>query len=624
MCGIAGFWSEDERVAAALPRALAALVHRGPDDEGCLRSAPVALGMRRLSIVDIEGGRQPIANEDGSVAVVGNGEIYDFVELRRELEGRGHRFRTRSDVEVIVHLYEEEGPELCARLGGMFAFALWDARRRRLLLARDRFGKKPLYWARTPDGGLAFASELKGLLPLLEAGGGRPGLRDQAIYDFLSVGSVPQPDTVYEGVQCLPPAARLVFSGGEPEVVRYWSLPSPDPTGEAPTYRRALGTTRELLSEAVRIRLRSDVPLGVFLSGGLDSGVVAREAVRHAGPGLQAFTISVGDPDLDEAALAARTARRLGLEHRVLPLTVSPRDELERLVRHFDQPFADPSAIPSLAVARLAREHVKVVLNGDGGDEVFGGYRRYLAARRADLLHGVLPPAAALAALARWLAPAAGSPARRSARGFASRFLRGLALPPGAAYLAWTTDMLLEPDKRPAWLAGPVRPTEEAVAALLPRQGGHLARMRAGDRAINLPSDLLVKMDMATMAASLEARSPLLDHRLAEHVARLPAGYLIRRGRLKALLRDAYAGELPPEVLHGPKRGFEIPLERWLREDLREVVLDTVGSPTARVRSYLAGGLVDGILGGRAFPDRNRGYLIYALLVLELWLRGRQ
>jgi asparagine synthase (glutamine-hydrolysing) len=414
----------------------------------------------------------------------------------------------------------------------------------------------------------------------------------------------------------------VIEAGGEPEIESYWRLDL-CPDGAPPPYEEAIALARDRISEAVRIRLRSDVPLGVFLSGGVDSAVVAREAVLHAGPGLRAFTVSVGDPRLDESALAQETAERLGLEHTILPLRVAPRDELERLVRHFGQPFADPSAIPSLAIARLAREHVKVVLNGDGGDEVFCGYRRYLAAHRADRFGRWVPFPASLASL---LHAVPRPPRRRSLRGFAVRFLRGLGLHPGAAYLVWTSDLLVDPDKRPLWRPGAVRPTEVRIAESLPALGaggGHLLRMRSGDFAINLLSDLLVKMDMATMAASLEARSPLLDHKLAEAVAGLPPSHLMRGGRLKSLLRDAYRDELPERVVTAPKRGFEIPLASWLAGDLREPLLDTVGSTGARVRSYLDGGAIDGLLAGETFGDRNRVFLLYALLVLELWLRER-
>jgi len=614
MCGIAGGWEPGGVEGAALGRALEAMRHRGPDDAGEFREGDVFLGMRRLAIIDVEGGRQPIASEDGRTVVVSNGEIYNYPELTDELRSAGHEFRTQSDAETLVHAYEDDGPGVCRRLRGMFAFAIWDGRGRRLLLARDRFGKKPLYYARTPSGGLIFASELKGLRPLAEATGTRLEIRPQAVYDYLSLAVVPQPGTIYEGVRMVEPGSWLGFDGETLETGSYWSL---DRSRHAmPSYDEALERVRSLVSESVRLRLRSDVPLGVFLSGGIDSSVIACEAARHVGAELRTFTVAVDDPELDESPVAARTAERLGVGNTVLRLKVAPLDELRRLVRHYDQPYADSSAIPSLAVSRLAREHVTVVLNGDGGDEVFAGYRRHLAARIGDRF-GWLP-----ASCARAAAGVAGllSRRRRSALGFARRFARGLALEPGARYLTWTMDMMLDGEKRPAWKGGDVRATEEWVRELLPHGLSGLGTQMAGDERINLLSDLLVKMDMATMAASLEGRSPLLDHRVAEYAAGLPDDYLVRRRRTKSLLRDAYRGRVPDEVLGAPKRGFEVPLERWLQTDLREPLMDTVGSGSARVRDYLDGGFVDSLLDGGILRDRNRAYIVYSLLVLELWL----
>lgn len=609
--------------------------HASPSGEP-LADEPVWLGIRRLAVIDVDGGDQPVFNEDRSVAVVCNGEIYNHVELRRELSDRGHRFTTRSDTEVLAHLYEERGENLCTPLRGMFAFALWDRRRQRLLLARDRFGQKPLYWAHLPSGALPsgaappgkilFASEIKALLPLLRAAGVSPTLSEQGLYDYLSLAVVPQPATIWQEIRTLPPATLLTVDKGEIRTRRYWSLERDAPGEPAPSFRRAAGEVRERIAEAVRLRLRSDVPLGVFLSGGLDSSIVAWEAAREVGSDLHTFTVSVEDPELDEAAEAEAFARHLGVRHQLLPLRVAPRDELERLVEVFDQPFADPSALPSLAIARLARQSVTVVLNGDGGDEIFAGYRRYLAARYGESLDRLLGP------LLR-LAPGSTSSSRRSAAGLLQRLVRGLRLDPGGRYLAWTTDMLREEDKREIWRGSDLRSTESWIESQLRSAGegagsegcerdlSRLAEQRAGDRAVNLLSDLLVKMDMATMAASLEARSPFLDHRLAELAHRLPDRYLVRRGRLKAVLREAYRGLLPAEVLRRKKRGFEIPLATWLAGELAEMVGDLVGSPRARVRAWLDGAAIDDLLAGRRFQDRNHAYLVYSLLVLELWLR---
>ncbi|WP_216320885.1 asparagine synthase (glutamine-hydrolyzing) [Deinococcus aestuarii] len=618
MCGVAGVWQPRTAESPLADRpvclALNALRHRGPDGEGLYRQPHVVLGMRRLSVIDLEGGQQPIYNEDRSVAVVFNGEIYNYRELAAGLRARHHHFRTTSDTEVLVHLYEERGVELVHELRGMFAFALHDARTHRLLLARDRFGKKPLYYMRAASGGWLFASELKALRVLARACGEELTLNEQAVYDYLSLGVVPQPSTIYRGVYALPPGSWASIGEDGHEVRTYWNLEYL-PKDRA-SYARAQARVRDLVAEAVRLRLRSDVPLGVFLSGGVDSAVVAYEAARVLGAELETFTVAVDDPQFDESPVARRTARHLGVRHRVLPLEVSSLDGLQRLVRHYDQPFADASAIPSLEIARLAREHVTVVLNGDGGDEAFGGYRRYVAARRAAPFE--LLPGWAVGAAARVLGRGAG---RRSARGFGARFARGLGQPPGARYLTWTNDLLQEADKRSLWRRAPGLPTEDRIESLLDPRLPPLDRQLDADVRLNLLSDLLVKMDIATMAHSLEARSPLLDHRVAEYAARLPGGYRVRGATPKAVLRDAYRGRLPDEVVRGAKRGFEIPVERWLREDLRPLLHDTLGAPDARVRGWLDPAFVDALLARRVMADRHWSAVVYALLTLELWLR---
>ncbi len=616
MCGIAGVCLPDGRevVGSGLAEALLALRHRGPDGEGTFTAPGIALGMRRLAIIDLVTGAQPVFNEDRSVVAVLNGEIYNYVELRESLRQRGHAFATASDTEVLVHLYEDEGEALCSRLRGMFAFAIWDGRARTLLLARDRFGKKPLYVAPLP-GGLAFASELKGLRPLLRGAGAAPRVREQGIYDYLSLGAVPQPDTVYEGVSAVGPGRWLRFDGERIREQAYWR-PELEPK-TAISYADAQEELRRTVGEAVRLRLRSDVPVGVFLSGGVDSSVVAYEAARHLGGGLRTFTVSVADAEMDEAPVARRTAAALGVENVVLPLHVAPRDEVLAVARHFDQPFADPSAIPSLAVARLAREHVKVVLNGDGGDEVCGGYRRYLAARTLGRIAAV--PGARPVLRAVFSRLAAGR--RRSAAGLLRRFGRGLALGPGARYLVWTKDLLLDEDKRRVWRGRPQRATEAWVAERLDCNLAAVDAQVAGDIGIELLSSLLVKMDMTTMAASLEGRSPFLDHEVAQFALRLPVAFRVRGARLKAVLRDAYRDRLPREVIEGRKRGFEVPLAAWLDGDLRDLVGDALLAPDARIAAYVEPAFVRAVVEGAAMRERNRAGLVYALLMLELWLR---
>lgn len=612
MCGIAGYVGFDQQPTVALTAALDAIDHRGPDGRGRHVAEGITMGMTRLAVIDLEHGDQPMFNEDHTVAVVFNGEIYNYRELRHDLEGKGHRFKSAGDTEVLVHLYEELGLDLVRPLRGMFSFAIHDARLRRVVLARDRFGKKPLYLARTHKG-LVFGSELKALTPIMKEVGSQLSVSDQAVADYLSLGVVPQPQTIYREVESLPAAHIGVFTEAELTVSCYW-VPQFEPKcmqSEAQVRHEV----RELINEAVQLRLRSDVPLGVFLSGGLDSSIVAYEAARAVGPSLQSYTIAM-EGALDESPAAGRTAAMLGIANTVLPVKLDPLGGIEAVLDAYDQPFADSSAIPSLQVAAAASEHVTVVLNGDGGDELFGGYRRYVAARA---LHRV-PDAGAriLSPLASRISRSAG---RRSASGLASRLLNGVNLDDSGRYLAWTTDMLRRDDKRRYWVGPPVTQTEDFVRELDVDTNSSLDRVMALDHRVNLVSDLLVKMDIACMASGIEARSPLLDHVLAEYAFRLPDTLKIRRSRTKYILRSAYADVLPREVITGAKRGFEIPLAGWLARDLRPVLMDTVGSQSAHVRDYVDGKLIDDLLAGTALPHRNLAYLQYALLVLELWLR---
>lgn len=615
MCGINGGWTSKPLMPADIESSLNAMGHRGPDDMGYFQQDSVFIGNRRLSIIDLAGGHQPIFNEDQSVAVVCNGEIYNYVELSASLKSCGHTFRTDSDTEVIVHLYEEHGTDLVQHLRGMFAFAVWDSRRKLLFGARDRFGKKPFYYTQPETGGLLFASELKSLRSLAESLGEMWSINDQAVYDYLSLCVVPQPLTIYRQAFSLPAASWFTFDGAYLRVERYWDLAYSPKT--ITSYGECLERTRTLVTDAVRLRLRSDVPLGVFLSGGIDSSVVAYEASRVLGDSLQTFTVSVADETLDEAPVAARTAGALGVQNTVLQLEVTPLDELKRIVSHYDQPYADSSAIPSMKIAELAAQHVTVVLNGDGGDELFAGYRRYLAARLSEKLHSF--PRWFMRALMGLTRPWA--PYRRSKLGLMARFLRAHNSVNGERYLAMLTDALHEADKRQFWRGGNLRPTEEWVTSRLPKGVSHLDTQMCTDVQINLVSDLLVKMDMATMAASIEGRSPFMDHVLAEFAAALPDHYRLAGWRTKALLRDAYRGVLPDEVTQGAKRGFEIPLVAWLKRDLHPILMDTLGSRTARCREYLDDSFIESLIRGKTMQDHNWAYILYSLLVLELWLR---
>ncbi len=608
MCGIAGFagvapGGERERVE----RMLATLVHRGPDSDGCRCGAGWAVGARRLAIIDLVTGDQPIANESGDVIAVLNGEIYNYVELREHLAATGHRLRTASDTEVLVHLWEDEGPAMVSRLRGMFAIALMDVSRRVLFLARDRVGKKPLYWTRA-EGGLLFGSELKALRTALPSA---PGLDPEALASFLAFGFVPEGQCIASGVAKLPPAhwLRLDLESGGVEQHRYWRLDLEPDDGIG--FRRAQTELLAALDEAVALRLRSDVPVGVFLSGGLDSGVVATLARRRSEQ-VRAFTVSFGAGD--ELELARRTAAHAGLE--VVPLRVEPEEGLRllpRLAEAFDEPLADSSAIPTFLIAKAARAEVKVALNGDGGDEALGGYRRLLAAR---LL--ALPGARAWAPVVIRALGALG--AWRGVRsGWERRLLEG-ARRGAEPYLAWGPVKFAPAEV--AELVGRA-PDLGTTLARCERGGGNLVdRMRALEIELFLPGDLLVKMDRATMACSLEARSPLLDHVLLERVAAFPARLLLRGWRGKAVLRAATAGLLPRAVRHGPKRGFEVPLVEWLAGPWRDEVRTVLEDPNAALRRLVPLPAVAAWRSWPRHPDPTRAArAVFTLVTLEHWLR---
>jgi asparagine synthase (glutamine-hydrolysing) len=610
MCGIAGFVGQvPGRERELVDAMLATLVHRGPDAGSAITGPGWAIGARRLAIIDLATGDQPVADESGTVIAVCNGEIYNYRELREDLLARGHKLRSVGDTEVLVHLWEDYGPEMIQRLRGMFAFALLDNRKQVLFLARDRLGKKPLYWAESA-GGVTFASELKALREAMPA---RPSLAPDAAASFLRFGFVPEGQCVLAGVRKLPPAhfLELDLRSGGLRVQRYWRLVlEPEP---ATSFRDAQEELREQLRESVRLRLRSDVPLGVFLSGGLDSGTVAGLAAHETG-GLRAITVSfVGGED--EVSLARASAARAGAELTVVE--VRPEEGLvllPRMAEVFDEPLADPSCIPTYLVAREARRLVTVVLTGDGGDEGLAGYRRFLAARLAGL------PGARL-----W-----GPTASRLVPGVPAAWRKRL-----AAGLRFRSDPYL------AW--GPVKFESSEVASLLgigasailglrgeglpgadawAVRGDPINRMRAQEIGFFLPGDLLVKMDRATMANSLEARSPFLDHELLERLAAFPSSLLLRGWKTKAVLRAAAAGLLPEEVRRAPKRGFEVPLSSWLAGPWAAEVTAILEDPSAAIRALIP---TQRLAPWRAWaqrPDRDRAArAVYTLLTLEYWLR---
>jgi len=609
MCGIAGIAGGhiDPDVLARMGTVLA---HRGPDDNAVAVLDGAGFAFRRLSIIDVAGGMQPISNEDGSVSIVLNGEIYNHLELQQELESRGHRFATRSDVETVVHLWEELGEACLERLRGMFALALWDARKRVLFLARDRVGKKPLYFARLAGGGLAFASEIKALLQVPEVPR-RPHL--PAIDHFLTLQYVPSPLTAFEGIERLEPAHWLRWDDSGIATQRYWRLDfgSKLELPEPELRERLL----ELLQDAVRVRLESEVPLGAFLSGGVDSSAVVALAAA-ALPRLKTFSIGFKSARHDESRYARLVAERFGTDHHELFVDEVTPELLDDIVWHYDQPFGDSSAIPSFQVARITRPHVTVVLNGDGGDECFGGYERYRLARFSPYFRLPRPLRRLGFTLAR--------PATRRLH-LATRLLQSQPDDQAEAYFA-TLIHATGPLKAELYADARLRAEAEhpapplrdlrRYASTLP---SYLDLMLATDTAHYLPDDLLVKMDVATMAHSLEARSPFLDQEVLQFAAAVPARWKRRGGRGKLLLKSALKDLLPAEIIERPKMGFGVPLGDWLRTSFRERVYDSVLSERALARGYfdptILRRLVDDHMAG---SDRHQ-YVLWDLLQLELW-----
>ena len=606
MCGIAGHLNLNKK--SDVLAGLSLLHHRGPDEKRVFTDGVCHLGIRRLAIVDLTPGVQPVTSKEGEVVAVMNGEVYNHVELAEGLRASGYSLKSKTDAEVVPHLYEEYGDQFLEKLRGMFALAIWDSKRQRLLLARDRFGKKPLYYRRVGDG-VAFASEIKALRAMVPDVEWQ--VREQGVYDYLSLGVVPQSGTVYEGVAQVPPGSVMVFARGQLEARSYW-IPRP---GKQTACSEEI---REMVQESVRLRLRSDVPVGVFLSGGIDSNVVAYEASRETKGEVETFTVGMSEEGLDESTVARAAAQRYGVRNEVLPLEISPERDLMELVRHYDQPFADSSALACWAMARVAAQRVKVVLTGDGGDELFGGYRRHLAAYRLGQMQ-VVP---------RWgwrgLATMLPRRQRRSLLGFARRFARGAGATPGRRYLEWSSDLLLDDDKCTIWQGGEVAATEDWIEAQVEDNASLLRQQMQLDQRVNLLSDLLVKMDMATMAHSLEARSPLLDHELAEYAMGLTDGELIRGGVTKSVLRRAYADVLPVEVLNGKKRGFEVPVERWLETEWRELLQDVLGAQEPAAAAYVDRRFLRDLIADRLEGDWNVPMLKYTMLVLELWLREQK
>jgi asparagine synthase (glutamine-hydrolysing) len=631
MCGICGFLTNQggpETLGNILADLNACLAHRGPDGDGLFLEAfpqggGVGLGHRRLAIIDLVTGDQPLFNEDRSLAIVFNGEIYNFKELRQELENKGHVFSSLSDTEVIVHLYEESGPACVNRLRGMFALAIWDAPRRELFLARDPFGKKPLYYAALP-GGLVFGSEPKAVLahPAVTA-----RLDPEAVAHFLTLQHVPEPSTGFAGIASLPAGHSLLWRGGAPHIDRYFRLDyQPKLTGSVDDLAVEL---RQRVTEAVRLRLVADVPLGAHLSGGLDSAIVTAVMAGLLDQPVRTFSIGFAEEAFSETPKARAVAERFATRHTEFVVGFEEaRNAMEAVVGATDMPFADPSALASWHLCRLTRQHVTVALNGDGGDEMFAGYQRYWLDPLADLYARL--PNVLTRRLVPWLAqriPARGEvPVEADWRAGLSRLAQAVSIPRAASLVRWGSYFspadrleLLRPEFARA--AGPADSVALYVyTAAAAKAASPLDASLFADATIYLPGDLLVKADRMAMASALEGRSPLLDSELAHFAARLPTRLKLHGLTGKYLLRRAFADLLPPGIASQPKRGFGLPVAGWFRGPLKEFARDllTNGRVSREVaRPQAVAALLDAHETGRA----DHGKRIFALVMLELWLR---
>jgi asparagine synthase (glutamine-hydrolysing) len=623
MCGIAGFADRD-RTEGPVPsrneaefglvhRMCDVIRHRGPDDEGIHVEPGVGLGMRRLSIIDLSTGQQPIHNEDRSIWIVFNGEIYNFRELRVELEAAGHTFYTSSDTEVIVHAYEQWGEAAFGRLRGMFGIGLWDRPRRTLLLVRDRTGIKPLHFVER-GGRLYFGSEIKSLIA---AGAVDRQIDLEALDHYLSFLYAPRDRSLFKGVRKLPPGHLLRWRDGRAEISKYWEVAAAEPfRGSA---EDAAASLRVVLADAVRSHMVSDVPLGAFLSGGIDSSIVVGLMAEASSQPVQTFSIGFDEPQFDELEHARTVAEHFGTDHHEFVVRPDGLSILERLVEHFDEPFADSSAIPTWYVSEIARRHVTVVLSGDGGDELFGGYDRYLPHPRVAQFDRLNIPGMRRLAGAVWPVLPHGT------RG--KNFLRRVSRQDNGRYL--DSIAFFQADEKDALYSADVRQSlsswdaEESLGAHFSRFAAlpHDSRMMRFDFETYLPEDVLTKVDRMSMAHSIESRVPLLDNQVIDFAATLPAHFKIRNGRRKHVLKEAVRTLLPRGIIDRKKQGFGVPLGVWFRGGLTDVFADVLRSPRTRQRGYFEPAFVDRLVDEHLAGRRDHTLRLWQLTVFELWHR---
>lgn len=632
MCGITGaVWRENQHAISPelLTRMTDAISHRGPDDSQTWISTDhkdaygnplcVALGFRRLSIIDLEGARQPMANEDGTVRMVFNGEIYNYRTLRRRLEGKGHQFATQGDGESILHLYEDHGVNCFEHLNGMFSIGLWDSNRHRFVLARDRIGQKPLYYA-ISDNRLVFGSELKSIA---EVDGVCSEIDPAAIDEFLTYQYVPHPGTIWKGVRKLAPGHFAVFENGSLTVHRYWNF---DPSIERPiSANQAQETLRDLLTDSVNLRMQSDVPLGAFLSGGIDSSLITAIAAKQSSTPVRSFSIGFPVADFDETAYAAQVAEHVGTQHQRFEVMPSGVDVIDQLVWHYDEPFGDSSAVPTWYLSELTRKEVTVALSGDGGDELFAGYERYRALWLSSRLQKMFP-IHKLPGLG-FVQRLPDSDRRRSFVRRGKRFLEAMGQPAARRYLNWlqifpeSLRASLYTDDFLASLPGD-DPFEFLDSNWTKSEGRDLVtRASTTDLLSYLPCDLCTKVDIASMAHGLEVRQPLLDHRVVEFAASLPVQLKFRGQRGKLILQDTFGDLIPKSIFTRKKMGFGIPIAGWFRNELKPLVHETLLASDARIAPFFRPDMVAKLVRSHESSEQNHGYRLWNLLILEKWLR---
>lgn len=623
MCGIVGIVNNSREAVSreTIERMNRCIAHRGPDDDGFYIKANVALAMRRLAIIDIAHGKQPIHTADKTKWIVFNGEIYNFQKLREDLEKRGHRFYTSSDTEIILHLYERYGADCVQHLRGMFAFAIWDETEQSLFIARDRVGKKPLLYSHQPNGDLIFGSEFTALLAHQSVS---RAIDLEAIDNFLSYLCIPAPQTAYKQIRKLEPAHWLRWKNGEIETKRYWS---PDFHRKIKiTEEEAIQETTRILREATRLRMISEVPLGAFLSGGVDSSAVVALMAQASAQPVKTFSIGFEEQNYSELKYAKRVAEAVGAEYNEFVVKPNALEILPTLVEHYGEPYADSSAIPTYYVAKETRKFVTVALNGDGGDESFAGYERHAAMRIADVYHR-LPKVLRKTFIERAVNAIPVSELKKSRLRDAKRFLQAASLPKSERYFEWMSTFNAEAKTELYTKDFAARISEQNSVQFLDRWfarangSGVLDATLLTDQMTYLPNDLLVKVDIASMANSLEARSPFLDHKVIEFAASLPENLKMRRFETKSLLKKVAARLVPPEVIYRRKMGFGVPIGRWFRGEMKSFVRDVLLSEKSLNRGITNRATVEKYVKEHTEAGRDYTFQIWTLLMLELWFQ---